>query len=328
MLLGNVSVDQVTVSLPGKEVLTLKIAEAQKEFNKYNKSNPDIESVSCAVRKDSGDDPDITNGILVYSKVSRIKSGIVLDGGIGVGRVTKPGLDQPVGNAAINRVPRQMILREVEEACEMYGYDGGISVLGTSGIVEPMSEQALLDTIELEMKVRRAGGKNYLIMAPGNYGLDFLREAYGIQDKDVVKCSNYIGQSMDMAADCKFQGLVLAGHIGKLIKVSGGVMNTHSRWADCRMDLLATAMLRAGFSADRARAVLDCVTTDDALALLSEEEREATIVQIMRSIEKYMEYRMADQMPVGAILYSNVYGILGKTSKVDTLMHLWEEENQ
>ena len=336
-------------------MLTLKIAEAQKEFNKYNKSNPDIESVSCAVRKDSGDDPDITNGILVYSKVSRIKSGIVLDGGIGVGRVTKPGLDQPVGNAAINRVPRQMILREVEEACEMYGYDGGIkieisipqgvelakktfnprlgieggiSVLGTSGIVEPMSEQALLDTIELEMKVRRAGGKNYLIMAPGNYGLDFLREAYGIQDKDVVKCSNYIGQSMDMAADCKFQGLVLAGHIGKLIKVSGGVMNTHSRWADCRMDLFATAMLRAGFSADRARAVLDCVTTDDALALLSEEEREATIGQIMRSIEKYMEYRMADQMPVGAILYSNVYGILGKTSKVDTLMHLWEEENQ
>lgn len=186
MLLGNVSVDQVTVSLPGKEVLTLKIAEAQKEFNKYNKSNPDIESVSCAVRKDSGDDPDITNGILVYSKVSRIKSGIVLDGGIGVGRVTKPGLDQPVGNAAINRVPRQMILREVEEACEMYGYDGGIkieisipqgvelakktfnprlgieggiSVLGTSGIVEPMSEQALLDTIELEMKVRRAMGE-------------------------------------------------------------------------------------------------------------------------------------------------------------------------
>ena len=131
-----------------------------------------------------------------------------------------------------------------------------------------------------------------------------------------------------MGADCKFQGLVLAGHIGKLIKVSGGVMNTHSRWADCRMDLLATAMLRAGFSADRARAVLDCVTTDDALALLSEEEREATIGQIMRSIEKYMEYRMADQMPVGAILYSNVYGILGKTSKVDTLMHLWEEENQ
>lgn len=353
MLLKNVNVDQITVSLPGKEVLTLEISDITKEYK--DSENPVIESVSCAVKKDSGDDPDITNGILVYSKVTKKKSGIVLDGGIGVGRVTKPGLDQPVGNAAINRVPRQMILREVEEACERYGYEGGIqveisipqgvelakktfnprlgieggiSVLGTSGIVEPMSEQALLDTIELEMKVKRAAGREYLIMAPGNYGLDFLREAYGIEDKDVVKCSNYVGQSLDMAAECQFKGLVLAGHIGKLIKVSGGIMNTHSRWADCRMDLLATAMLRAGLSGDRARAVLDCVTTDDALALLSKSERTVTIEQIMKSIEKYMEYRMADQMPVGAILYSNVYGILGKTSKVDDLMKLWEEEKR
>lgn len=353
MLLGNVDVDRVTVSLPGKEVLTLKISGIQKENS--HEGNQEIESVSCAVKKDSGDDPDITNGILVYSKVTKTESAVILDGGIGVGRVTKPGLDQPVGNAAINKVPRQMILGEVKEVCELYGYhggirveisipqgvelakktfnprlgiEGGISVLGTSGIVEPMSEQALLDTIELEMKVKRAAGKNYLIMAPGNYGLDFLREAYGIQDKDVVKCSNYIGQSIDMAAECRFKGMVLAGHIGKLIKVSGGIMNTHSRWADCRMDLLASAMLRAGLSGERARLILDCVTTDDALALLSEEERKATIVQIMKSIEKYLEYRMAEQMPVGAILYSNVYGILGKTSRVDELMGLWEEENR
>ena len=353
MLLGNVDVDRVTVSLPGKEVLTLKISDIQKENS--HEGNQEIESVSCAVKKDSGDDPDITNGILVYSKVTKTESAVILDGGIGVGRVTKPGLDQPVGNAAINKVPRQMILGEVKEVCELYGYhggirveisipqgvelakktfnprlgiEGGISVLGTSGIVEPMSEQALLDTIELEMKVKRAAGKNYLIMAPGNYGLDFLREAYGIQDKDVVKCSNYIGQSIDMAAECRFKGMVLAGHIGKLIKVSGGIMNTHSRWADCRMDLLASAMLRAGLSGERARLILDCVTTDDALALLGEEERKATIVQIMKSIEKYLEYRMAEQMPVGAILYSNVYGILGKTSRVDELMRLWEEENR
>lgn len=190
--------------------------------------------------------------------------------------MTKPGLDQPVGNAAINRVPRQMILREVEEACEMYGYnggikieisipqgvelakktfnprlgiEGGISVLGTSGIVEPMSEQALLDTIELEMKVRRAMGERTIsLWRQEIMGWIFCEKHMEFRIKDVVKCSNYIGQSMDMAADCKFQGLVLAGHIGKLIKVSGGVMNTHSRWADCRMDLLATAMLRAGFS--------------------------------------------------------------------------------
>ena len=353
MLLGNVSVDQVTVSLPGKEVLTLKIAEAQKEFNKYNKSNPDIESVSCAVRKDSGDDPDITNGILVYSKVSRIKSGIVLDGGIGVGRVTKPGLDQPVGNAAINRVPRQMILREVEEACEMYGYDGGIkieisipqgvelakktfnprlgieggiSVLGTSGIVEPMSEQALLDTIELEMKIRRAEGKNYLIMAPGNYGLDFLREAYGIQDKDVVKCSNYIGQSMDMAADCKFQGLVLAGHIGKLIKVSGGVMNTHSRQADCRMEVLGVHAAMNGADAVVVREIMDCINTTEAMEILRREKLiEPVMESVMKRIEFFLKNRAGEELEIGVILFSTEDGILGKSENADELLKKIQE---
>ena len=353
MLLGNVSVDQVTVSLPGKEVLTLKISEAQKEFNKYNKSNPEIESVSCAVRKDSGDDPDITNGILVYSKVSRTKSGIILDGGIGVGRVTKPGLDQPVGNAAINRVPRQMILREVEEACEMYGYDGGIkieisipqgvelakktfnprlgieggiSVLGTSGIVEPMSEQALLDTIELEMKVRRAGGKNYLIMAPGNYGLDFLREAYGIQDKDVVKCSNYIGQSMDMAADCKFQGLVLAGHIGKLIKVSGGVMNTHSRQADCRMEVLGVHAAMNGADAEVVREIMECINTTEALEILRREKLvERVMESVMKRIEFFLKNRAGEELEIGVILFSTEDGILGKSENADELLKKIQE---
>ena len=350
MLLSGRRIESVSVITPMGVELTLPVYEITMEQD----------SVTCAIKKDSGDDPDVTNGILIYASVSYIEGDstdkrVVTDGGTGVGRITKKGLSRPVGEAAINPVPLKMIEEGVSEAAENYSYEGslkvvisapqgveiakktfnpnlgitgGISILGTTGIVEPMSEQALIDTIRTEIKMHIAEGEKILLIAPGNYGQDFLLNTLGIELKRSIKCSNYIGQSMDMAADCKFQGLVLAGHIGKLIKVSGGVMNTHSRWADCRMDLLATAMLRAGFSADRARAVLDCVTTDDALALLSEEEREATIGQIMRSIEKYMEYRMADQMPVGAILYSNVYGILGKTSKVDTLMHLWEEENQ
>ena len=350
MLLSGRRIESVSVITPMGVELTLPVYEITMEQD----------SVTCAIKKDSGDDPDVTNGILIYASVSYIEGDstdkrVVTDGGTGIGRITKKGLSRPVGEAAINPVPLKMIEEGVLEAAENYSYEGslkvvisapqgveiakktfnpnlgitgGISILGTTGIVEPMSEQALIDTIRTEIKMHIAEGEKVLLIAPGNYGQDFLLNTLGIELKRSIKCSNYIGQSMDMAADCKFQGLVLAGHIGKLIKVSGGVMNTHSRWADCRMDLLATAMLRAGFSADRARAVLDCVTTDDALALLSEEEREATIGQIMRSIEKYMEYRMADQMPVGAILYSNVYGILGKTSKVDTLMHLWEEENQ
>ena len=355
MLLGNVSVDQVTVSLPGKEVLTLKITEAQKEFNKYNKSNPDIESVSCAVRKDSGDDPDITNGILVYSKVSRIKSGIVLDGGIGVGRVTKPGLDQPVGNAAINRVPRQMILREVEEACEMYGYDGGIkieisipqgvelakktfnpnlgitggiSILGTTGIVEPMSEQALIDTIRTEIKMHIAEGERVLLIAPGNYGQDFLLNTLGIELKRSIKCSNYIGDTIDMVCDAGAEAMLLVGHIGKLVKLGAGIMNTHSKAADGRMEVLAACAIRAGAEADTARKILDCVTTEAALDILKKSDMlENTMKQLMIRIEDVLQRRSSGKIRIGAIVFSNEYGILGKTKTADMLLEDIMENN-
>ena len=359
MLLSGEEIRQVRLLTPKGIELYLELEEIMRKMSE----------VSCAVRKYSGDDPDVTNGILVYATVQKVEKKskinsensvdlsekINLDGGIGIGRVTKPGLEQKIGQAAINKVPRRMICEAVEEVCRKYEYtgnlqvclsvpegavvakktfnprlgiEGGISILGTTGIVEPMSEKALTDTIYLEMKMLKENGTDWCYVVPGNYGMDFLRKKLHVDTALSVKCSNYVGETIEDAKLLGMKGILLIGHIGKFIKLAAGVMNTHSRWADCRMDLLATAMLRAGFSADRARAVLDCVTTDDALALLSEEEREATIGQIMKSIEKYMEYRMADQMPVGAILYSNVYGILGKTSKVDTLMHLWEEENQ
>ena len=296
MLFTGEKVEQVSVELPQGEKLQLDITDIQRKYT--DRELPDM--VSCAVKKNSGDDPDITNGVLVYSQVRLSETGqIHIDGGIGVGRVTRPGLNQPVGEAAINRVPRQMIRKEVEEACEEVGYtggidveisipegarlaketfnprlgiEGGLSILGTTGIVNPMSEQALIDTIEVEMKVCLAEKYRYLIIAPGNYGLDFLKEQYSIEENDVVKCSNYIGQTIDMAVEQDCKGVLLVGHIGKLIKVSGGIMNTHSRWADCRMDLFATAALRAGVAGGKAVEFLDCVTTDDALEKCSEEE--------------------------------------------------------
>ena len=345
MLFSGKEVREVEVILPKGERLKVEISEIRMKFSEGGKVPV---SVICAVKKDSGDDPDITNGVFVYSKVERRKEqGILLDGGIGIGRVTKPGLEQKIGEAAINRVPRMMIEKEVQDACEeaeylggifveisipkgvelakktfnpRLGIEGGISILGTSGIVEPMSEQALLDTIRLEMKVRRAQGKEYLILAPGNYGVDFLQETYGIAEEDSVKCSNYIGQSLDMAVELGFRGVVLTGHIGKLIKVSGGVMNTHSRWADCRMELLAAAALRAGLGAEKACELLESFTTDDALEKVSEEERSRLMEQVMLKIESYLEYRVAGEMEVASVVYSKVYGILGKTKKADELM--------
>lgn len=343
--------DEIWVELPKGQKQRLRIWDIKIEYEDLS-SIPYV--VSCAVKKDAGDDPDITDGIFVYSKVTRRDEDgrgrvITVDGGEGVGRVTKPGLEQAVGEAAINRIPRQMVIKEAEKVCEEVGYEGridveisipqgeelakrtfnprlgvkgGLSILGTSGIVEPMSEQAIVDTVYLDMKVKLAEQnteKKYLILSPGNYGLEFLEENYGIEETKVVKCSNFIGQSIDMAGELGCTALLFAGHIGKLIKVAGGIMNTHSAQADCRMELLAAAALRAGFSAEKASGLLDCMTVDDALSRCTKEERKSLMEQIMEKIKQYLNLRSGKEMTVEAIVFSKMYGLLGKTSRADEI---------
>ncbi len=311
-------------------------------------------SVSCAVEKDGGDDPDITTGSLVYAEVSyaeRSKSShatVEIDGGIGVGRVTRPGMDQPVGNAAINHVPRQMIESEVLEVCKMADYRGGlkviisipkgvelaektfnprlgivggISVLGTSGVVEPMSSQALLDTIRLELNMQRAQNSSIAAVSPGNYGLDFMKETYGYDLDASVKCSNFIGETIDMAVECGFEKMLLTGHIGKLVKVSGGIMNTHSREADCRVELLAAAGLRAGVSHANLMKILDSATTTEAIAYLEEEKKTKPVMDyLMERIIYYTNRRAGGKMRIECILYDNQYGELAKSEGAETML--------
>lgn len=180
----------------------------------------------CTVIKDSGDDPDVTDGMPVCSLVTPIDDEeIIIDGGEGVGRVTRPGLWQQVGEAAINKVPRQMITSELARLREDFdvkggfraevilprgrelaertfnprlGIEGGLSVLGTSGIVEPMSEEAIIESIRLELNQKRNQGKKSIIITPGNYGADFVRELIDIRDEEIVKCSNYVGMTIDI----------------------------------------------------------------------------------------------------------------------------------
>lgn len=319
-------------------------------------------AVQCAVRKDGGDDPDITSGALINAEVSltdhtrtqATDTRIHIDGGIGVGRVTKPGLDQPVGNAAINHVPREMIAKEVLEVCDLMDYKGnlqviisvpegeaiakqtfnprlgivgGITILGTSGIVEPMSNQALLDTIRVELNQRRAEGFDYIAVAPGNYGLDFMKRAYHYDLDRSVKCSNFIGVTIDMAVECGFTRMLLTGHIGKLIKVAGGIMNTHSKEADCRMELLSAFAIHEGAGADVAAKILDCVATEEAVRLLREAGKQQEVMDYaMERIMFYLNKRAGGRMQIDCIMYDNTFGELAKSKEADRWFTLLERD--
>ena len=310
MLLSGEVIQQVRLMTPKGVELDLEVEQIQRRQH----------GVRCAVRKDSWDDPDVTNGIYVYAEVRKEpEPGIYLDGGEGIGRITKKGLEQPVGAAAINRVPRQMILEAVKEQSIRYGYQGGlsviisapegkklaaktfnprlgiengISILGTSGIVEPMSEKALTDTIFLEMKMLKENGIDRCCVVPGNYGRDFLAEQLGVDTDQAVKCSNYIGETIDAAVNLEMRSLLLIGHIGKLIKVAAGVMNTHSRQADCRMEVLAAYAAAEGASAECVQAILSCITTMEALELLKEKGILSGVMErVMERIEFHLCHR-------------------------------------
>lgn len=339
MLLSGEVIQQVRLMTPKGVELDLEVEQIQRRQH----------GVRCAVRKDSGDDPDVTNGIYVYAEVRKEpEPGIYLDGGEGIGRITKKGLEQPVGAAAINRVPRQMILEAVKEQSIRYGYQGGlsviisapegkklaaktfnprlgiengISILGTSGIVEPMSEKALTDTIFLEMKMLKENGIDRCCVVPGNYGRDFLAEQLGVDTDQAVKCSNYIGEMIDAAVNLEMRSLLLIGHIGKLIKVAAGVMNTHSRQADCRMEVLAAYAAAEGASAECVQAILSCITTTEALELLKEKGILSGVMErVMERIDFHLRHRAGGSLQVEAIVFSTEDGILGKTKRAEALL--------
>ena len=311
------------------------------------------DSVSCAIEKDSGDDPDVTKGTLIFASVRRTdEPGVHIDGGEGVGRVTKRGLDQPVGNAAINSVPRQMIRENVEEVMALtdssggldvvisapegetlakktfnprLGIVGGISILGTTGIVEPMSEAALVETIRVELRQRRAMGKEYALLTPGNYGSDFIRQNLDVDLNTAVQVSNFLGDALDICRALGFRGALLVGHIGKLVKLAGGMWNTHSRFGDCRMELLAAHAAALGLRQEKTQELLSCVMCDDALRILQEEGLyEPLLSRLAERIEVQLQHKCGP-MAAGAIVFSKEYGCLCQTAQAQALLEKIKE---
>ena len=351
LLTGSVK-DEIEIITPGGAVFRTEVKDIFREGNR----------VRCAVVKDGGDDPDVTTGLHVTAEVRAEERGdgaleIQIEGGPGVGRVTLPGLDQPVGNAAINRVPRQMIEKELSEVADLLdfrgrirvilsvpggetaaertfnprlGIEGGISILGTTGIVEPMSTRAILDTIRVELNQRKALGDRIAAVSPGNYGLNFMQETYGYDLNRSVKCSNYVGDTVDMVREMGFRGMLLTGHIGKLIKVSGGIMNTHSKEGDARMELLAAAVIRADGSMDTLRGILNCRVTEEALGIIRKESPvllRKSMESVMERILYYLRKRAGEELPVECILYSNEFGLLAASPGAMDMLEKLEGES-
>ena len=347
MLLTGKEKREITVETPKGIPYHAQLVEISREESK----------VRCAVIKDGGSDPDVTTGCHVFAEVTYAEkekdAWVEIDGGFGVGRVTLPGLDQPVGNAAINHVPRDMITKEVREVCELCDYHGGISVtisvpegeelaaktfnprlgivggisiLGTSGIVEPMSTKALLDTIRVELNQKKALGQTSVAVSPGNYGLEFMKKTYDYDLDKSVKCSNFIGDTIDAARELGFSGMLLTGHIGKLIKVSGGMMNTHSKEGDCRMELLAAAGLKAGCSADAARAILEGSVTEEGVRILLEEGKlEAAMAYVMERVLFFLRKRAGEDFRMECMIYANQYGLLAKSEGAEDMLRELKE---
>ena len=312
-------------------------------------------TAECAIVKDGGDDVDATTGLPVVAAVTLLADAprtVTIDGGTGVGRVTKPGLDQPVGAAAINHVPRQMITEALLKEAETAGYSGGfavvirieggedaakrtfnphlgvvggLSVLGTSGIVEPMSQQALLDSLQLEIH-QAALQSRRLILAPGNYGLDYLAAHYPeLHEIPIVKISNFIGEALDMAAAEQFGEVLLVGHVGKLVKLAGGIMNTHSKQADCRTELFCAHAALCGADTVTCRALMDAATTDTCLDILDAAGLKITVMaSLLQAVQLHLDRRVAGAFTVGAVLFSNQSGPLGQTTQAKILLQSWK----
>ncbi len=329
MLLTGEEVGTVKIPTPKGWELTLTIHDIKQM----------TASVSCAVQKDSGDDPDSTNGIFIYAEVSKIAAGVEITGGEGIGMVTQKGLSIPPGQHAINPTPRQMIREAVQDVAAAYSYGGGfrvvisapqgraiakktfndklgiiggISILGTSGIVEPMSEDALKESLRIEINILREKHIPILIFCPGNYGWHFADETLHLPMAYAVKMSNYVGDMLDHALARGFKKLLMVSHVGKLVKVAGGIMNTHSHFADCRAEIVAAHALLHGADAELAKAILACKTTDAMIEeLKSKNLDKVTMQSIVDKVEDYMSQRVGDNLEVGAVMFSKEHGLLG-----------------
>lgn len=325
MLLTGKKMVESVIKLPSGEKAILKLSSS--EFT-------DEKTAVCSVTKDGGDDPDATTGLDIFAEVTLTDEPnlVEIDGGKGVGRVSVKGLQIKVGEAAINPVPRKMIDENIrmlanrfnytggakitifvpggEEVAkktynERIGIKGGISILGTTGIVEPMSEKALVDTIKIMVDRQHILNDKDILISPGNYGKEFCKEHLNLDIDRAVQISNYIGEALDYIKYKGFDNILLVGHTGKILKIAAGIMNTHSSYADGRMEIIAAHSALYGAGPEIISEILKCVTTDEAFDILAEKPYYEDVKKsIMDKVMYHLNYRLKGECHIEAIMFT------------------------
>lgn len=322
MLLGKRKIEYVDIDTPYGIKLKLKVekAEINDEFS------------SCCIVKDSGDDPDATDGIEIFAKVTRREDNIInIDGGQGIGRIKRKGLFGKVGEAAINPVPKKMIEDEIRRISnegynvtiyapegeviakktfnENIGIFGGISIIGTTGIVEPMSEAALVKTIYMEIDKIYDEGSRSIILFPGNYGEIMVKEL-GLSAPR-VKVSNYIGDALLYCKSKGFAEITLVGHIGKFSKLSLGIFNTHSKVCDTRIEAFIYYLAMLGAPIEFLQEMRKCITAEEAVKIIHNTSWNKVFSYMTAGCEKRIrKYLKTDEIKIKVYIYSMEYGVL------------------
>lgn len=294
------------------------------------------EGICAEIIKDAGDDPDITNGVSVFTTVRHLPqgSGIVFRAGEGIGTVTKPGLSVPVGEPSINPGPRKLTQNVVEEVlgvgadlevtvsipagkelCKqtlnpVLGVVGGISVVGTTGVLRPMSEEGFKNSLVPQIDVALAAGLDTQVFVPGKIG-ETLAVKHGIPKEAIVQTSNFIGFMLEAAAERGVKRVLLFGHIGKLAKVAAGVFYTHNRIGDARLEAIGAYAAAAGMPAEGIQRILNATTTEDALTVLEEYKYMHVCNTLAERASARAERFIFNKLTVGTVLATMQGTILG-----------------
>lgn len=336
-----------------QETVTVHAANGKTAIFDVEQTDFDEQQASCAIKKDGGDDQDATDGALIFATVKlRDDNEIHLDGGKGVGRVTKEGLANKPGMPAINPTPRRVIKAAArEEVGEDRGVDivisvpegeriakltynprlgivGGISILGTSGVVTPMSESSWKHSISIEMNIHRKRGDNTIVLVPGNYGEDFAKDELGIPNAKIVQMSNFVGYVLHETQRLGFTKVLIVGDLGKMIKVAGGIFSTHSKDADARAEIMvANLALMGGVPTAFLRKINQCLTTISMIKMIDEAGYQDVYQMIADKIKLRAEKLLAHREPhveIDAVIFSRESGFLAASKPLQGIKGEWQ----